>query len=519
MRKSVIVPSCRERWWHDRLLVFVAAALGVWSAMSFTWPLSGDAGVFAWMADSVWRGNPAYVVAWDTKGPAAWLPSLAMQALTGRNAWAIRLFDIAMVFVALMSLRTVTRRIGEPAAARIAVALYALWYTNLDFETSVQPDGWVGAWLALACALTVAGGGAGAVAAGALVAFSAFSKPFYAGHFVVLWMLIWAMRDLSAAARARSACLVALGGLLLAAAMYAFFSLTGSLDAFLEVQRWNRDVYAGLSGPWLTRIPSSIRGALALPWGLVAPFALFAVTTKFDVRSWRSIAALAVGFIGAVAGVILQGKGWTYHWLPILPYLALLAGIGFARLQLPLAGVTAHQFSRVALGLALAVSAMAPLQQVFRFVLSRRSADAEAVYERREFKLYGRHPGSLYAIVDSLRTLPVPAPSIMVWAMHPAPQIVAGLVIPTRYAVIRPLFDGEGTAIRARYRAEFEREMQAAPPGYWLVPTLEVETRNPEIASRTPPKYAAVDELLRTRYALVAQSADWLVYELRKTPR
>ena len=499
-------------WWRDRLLVGVAVVFGGWALLSLTWPLSGDAGVFAWMADTVYRGGAPYVDAWDTKGAAAWLPSLLVETLFGPTSWGIRLFDVAMVLAALAAMRAIARRLGQPGAGRVAIALYALWYASLDYWQSAQPDGWVATWLVVACWCALTGNLGLAFAGGALVGLATVVKPFYAGYAVVLWIIVGTLKGRSAGARVVHGVAVAAG---IGGGIAALLLLTAhwhGLDGFLEVQRWNRDVYARLGDPWLTRVPAIFKGALVMPWGIVAPIALFGAIRPTRTHR-RTIVALTVAFLGAVAGVMLQGKGWMYHWLPMLPFLALLADIGFASLREETAGEIAGRFRWLALVLALSVAVITPLQQFYRFVRSRGSVERVAQYEAHEFRHYGRQPGSVYAIVDSLKRIGGDSTRVLVWAMHSAPQVLAGLHVPTRFAVIRPLFDGEGSAYRARYRAQFLREMREAPPTWWLQPSPALLAREDELRDHRVEGFPEAAEVLRREYRVAGATAEWVVYE------
>lgn len=500
-------------WWKDHLLITAAVVFAGWSLLALTWPLSGDAGVFAWMADTVHRGGAPYVDAWDTKGPAAWLPSLFLQVLFGRTAWGIRLFDIAMVLAALAAMRSIARCLGQPGSGRVAITLYALWYASLDFWQGAQPDGWVAAWLVVACWCALAGGGVLAFAAGALVGLATMVKPFYLGYAVVLWMIVGFAPGRSARARATQAVLVMLGVAAMTSAALLLLRAWGGLDGFWDAQRWNRDVYAGLGDPWMTRIPAIFKGMLLMPWGIVAPIALFGAIRPTRAHR-RTIYALAVGFLGAVAGVMLQGKGWMYHWLPMLPFLALLADIGFAALREETAGEIAGRFRGLALLLALTVAVLTPLQQFYRYARSRGSVEAIATYERREFRYYGHPPESAYAILDSLARIEPQTARIMMWAMHPGPFVLSGLRPPTRFAVIRPLFDGPGSAYRARYRAQFEAELRAAPPRWWLLPSPALLASDEELRAHRIENYPEAATFLRGNYRVARQGADWIIYEV-----
>lgn len=498
-------------WWTDRPLVAAIVVFLAWSLLALTWPLSGDMGVFGWIADTVHRGGTPYADAWDTKGPAAWLPSLLVQWIAGRNTWVIRVFDIAMVVAAATAMRSIARHLGQHGSGRVATMLFLLWYASLDYWSSAQPDGWTGAWLVVATACALRGSIAGAAAAGALVGFATMGKPFYLGYLVVTMLAAAATRAPFRRHLIRAAAML-FGMVAVIAALLLFMQLSGALPAYLDVQRWNRDVYAGFGDPWLTRIPAAIVGVLVVPWGLAAPAAMLGVVSLWRTHRLPAL-ALLTAFLGAVAGVMLQGKGWTYHWLPMLPFLALLADAGFAMLRREVAGEIAATFRTLALGLALTVAALAPAQRCYRFLRSHLSAEAGETYERREFRYYGRHRGGAYQLVDSLASLEPQRARIMLWAMHQAPYLHSDLTPPTRFSVIRPLYDGPGSAYRARYRAQFLDELRADPPRWWLLPTPALLAREAELRDHDLEAFPAAAGFLRERYRLAGQSEEWQIWE------
>ncbi|HYW52224.1 MAG TPA: hypothetical protein VE861_16525 [Gemmatimonadaceae bacterium] len=499
-------------WWRDRLTIASGIVFAAWCVLALTWPLSGDAAVFGWIADTVVRGGAPYVDAWDTKGPSAWLPSLLVQGVVGRTSWGIRLFDIVMVLCGVCAIRAVARRLGQHGSGRVAVALYLLWYASLDFWQSAQPDGWTATWLVGACALALTATSLGALAAGLLVGVATMLKPFYVGYALVIWLIVGSEPQQSTRTRATRIALVTCGIAITITVMLLLLQHWGGLAAYWDVQRWNRDVYARLGDPWMTRIPAGIRGMLVVPWGVVVPVALFAVLRQPRALSRRML-ALAIGLAGAVAGVMLQGKGWVYHWLPMLPFLALLADFGFAALRREVAGETAAQFRRIALVMALSVAALSPLQQLYRFARSRRSDAAVAAFEHHEFRYYGRHPGSASAIIDSLARIEPGAARIMLWAMHPAPFLMNGLELTTPFAVIRPLYDGPGSSYRARYRRQFEQSVVSAPPRWWLLPTASLAAREPELHRYDVQEMPAIALLLREQYRQVGETEEWRILE------
>ncbi len=502
-----------ERW----TMVAVAAIVVGWGLLSLTWPLSGDTGIFSWIADTVHRGGVPYRDAWDTKGPAAWLPSWLMQAVFGRSAWGIRVFDFAMLLAALLGIRACAIRLAVPGRGHVGVMLYALWYASLDYWQSAQPDGWVAAWLIVACALALRATTVSTLLAGSLVGLATMNKPFYLGFLVPMLMLVAFRPQLERRDRFVRSLLVVVGCGITIGAVLWLIRFWGGWHAYVDAQRWTRDVYAGLGGSWSTRFPAAYVFMLQTPSGVIVPFALFGLLYP-SLADRRLVWAFGVAFAGALAGVILQGRFWQYHGLPLLPFLALLADLGFSALQRDGRHVSTLQFRRVALVLALVTGALAPLQQFYRFARSRRSAEAAETYERHEFSYYGRQRGSAYAIVDSLVSVNRSTPSVMVWGMHLGPQFVYRLPPTTRAAVIRPLFDGSGTAARAAFRQEFEQFIRDRPAQYWLLPTDSLMKAEPDLEKYDIATYASLDEFLRSNYHVSGSSGEWQILEVNASP-
>jgi len=271
-------------------------------------------------------------------------------------------------------------------------------------------------------------------------------------------------------------------------------------------------VYANLGEGWMTRLPTGYRFVLLMPSGIVVPLALYGALHA-PLAPRRMAWPFVIAFGGALAGVMLQGKFWQYHGLPLLPFLALLADFGFTALRRELAGHHAATFRAVALALAVVTGMLTPLQQFYRYAKSRQSAEAAAIYEKREFRYYGRHPGSAQALVDSLTRVGGPRATIMVWAMQLGPQFLANSRIPTRFAVIRPLFNGEGTTYRERYRAEHEAGIRAAPPRWWLLPSASLKSRESELLEWDVANYPEMALFLRSNYHQVGHSEEWIIFE------
>lgn len=499
----------------DLLLWGALAVFAAWTLMSLTWPLHADSSIFAWIGDTVLRGGRPYADALDMKGPAAWLPSLLVQALVGRTSWGIRVFDALLVGATLWSMRTMGRALHWEGVGRVGIVLFALWVSGFDYELSAQPEGFVACWLFLACALAVHGAWWRLLLAGGLVGLATMSKPFFVGFLVPLWIIVIWQPAVPRVTRATAAGWVLLGAALAIAGCVALLVTTGGLDAYIEVQRWNREVYAGLNEAWTTRFPALFRGTLELPWGPVLLIALFGAT-RLKGADRRVVLALAVALAGAYAGLVLQNKmQYRYQWLPTLPFLAILADRGFAALRAETAGGIAGRIRRSVLAVAVLVAVWPPVERLTTWGVSRWSAESRERYEREHFPFWGRYSGSLYTVVDSLKGHGLRDSSLLVWAPIFGPQFLAGVALPNRLAVTRVFYDGPGTPQQLQFRNEVLQAMRTAPPRWWLIPRRQPLRAFRFLEAWGLGPFPALRALRDCAYRPAGMSRDWEIFERR----
>ncbi|MFL5575217.1 MAG: ArnT family glycosyltransferase [Gemmatimonadaceae bacterium] len=501
-----VAPDPRARWGMWAVWCVGALAI-VWGAYSLTRPFGFDQGVFAWVGDVLLSGGVPYRDAWDTKGPAAFVLAAAAQGLFGRNEWAIRLLDLAWLAAGVAGVRAIARRLGGGRAAGLtAAALFFLWYASLDYRSTAQPDGWATVllvWAVLALVGSADGQGGrwwrGAVA-GALIGVCALVKPTY-GMFLAL-PLIASLYDAMSAAGGRASggwrvalawgVGVAVGFLAPIAGCLAWFAARGALHDFTEVYVvWTATVYAGFEIGWLWRFQLLVTGFLATPLALALPLALVGAAKLWGSDRRAAAVVLAWGVL-SVVNLVVQGRFWPYHWIPLYPALAVLTALGVgaayaasvraAAPVLPSAGASSdaagppspedgailrHLLAASLVAIAVGAS-VRPLLDVYHWGKLLAGAESAAAYEAREYVISEGYPrDSVVAIGRYVRARTAPGDAVLFWGLDPGVNFLIERRPPGRFALELPLVRGEGSALRAAYRREFMALMTGhAAPAY-----------------------------------------------------
>lgn len=184
-----------------------------------------------------------------------------------------------------------------------------------------------------------------AIATGIAAGIAIALKPF----FIVFWVLLAAVRSLQSRRtrlNAEDLAIVGIGAAYLAAVIVA-------VPGFFRVVRVFGPTYAAFT---TARSVADLLGNAAAVW---AGAALVAWVVRRDREDAVGL-VLAASVIGAFIAAMLQGKGWTYHFVPAICFSVLL---GFAALaSRGSSGTRAARISRAVAALLLLVS-WAPLLQ------------------------------------------------------------------------------------------------------------------------------------------------------------
>ncbi|HYO87303.1 MAG TPA: glycosyltransferase family 39 protein [Candidatus Limnocylindrales bacterium] len=422
-------------------LLGVIALVLLLALPTLTYPLGRDQGEFATIGRGLLQGKIPYADLWNPKPPAIFYLYAGAMAVFGQTALALRLLDLLAAPVLLWAIYWIGARAGGKRVGLWAALLLGVFYFTETFWTLSQNDGLVlvPMMLGLVAALKAADGGARswgwALVSGALAGIAVWFKyPFvlFAGVAALAYVLM--SRQIRVLDVAAFAC-----GLLGALAAGASVMLAiGAWDALLESARVT-SAYTAL-GFNLADFAAAMENALGFrwsQWGLAFVLAAGGMVaglwprtspeTRQRRMTWVLIGWLAVGF----AIMALQAKGYDYHWLPMLPPLALLAALGAAALTRRLPG-----WAQIAAGAVVFVLAFAA---IWRPALPYLSGQQDQIAYFDQFQGGEVNAGESQRVVDYLRARTTPGDSLYVWGFRPEVYYLSGLNPATRFIFQFPL--------------------------------------------------------------------------------
>lgn len=325
----------RGNWRNVYLLgTVIVLALG-WPTLFF--PFGRDQGIHATIAYALSEGLVTYRDVFNIKPPLTTPVHLLSQWLFGHSMLSIRALDLAFAVLTSVGLVAVVRRCGmPPSAGGFAVLGFGLIYYSQSYWENSQTDGWAGFVIVFAVVTMLSGWALPASRArlarmglaGVLLGI-AFSLKYTTG---AAGILVFA--PLLARNKVRllfsDVIAVILGGTAVLVIIVMSMAAFGALFPFLEIQSFIRGyvAYGGngihLFVPLLT-IPQS--------WPVVFVLGLGAVVWAWHLRHDQTSlfhAIIALWIISAVVSGMVQGKGFQYHYLPLVPPYALLFGLAGA---------------------------------------------------------------------------------------------------------------------------------------------------------------------------------------------
>ena len=510
-------------------------------------PFGSDQAIFAEIGRTMWRGGVPYVDAWDQKPPAIYaIYALGIRGPLGlmRN---LRVFDLAWLLATCLVLVELGRRWWSLPAGAIAGVLYgAVYATTTGYWYSAQPDSFMA--LPLALALLFYDLAARQAARGPdrrefeprhlwlLLAGGALGVAFQLRFIVVLIIPFLPMVELTGLSWRGRARLwwdrmlwLGAGFALVQGAVLLYLVAGGALDDYIEATRFAAG-YTRLGGHYapegLTtgKYLEQVRLAF-LFWALgklilTAPAIVGGFLAVFVLRERRA-QQLVLFVLLANAGIMAQAKFFPYHYLYVVPFLALLAGWAWVRAFALLA--RARGRAMVAAGGALLVVLLglstpevvdgAWLQWKSYVEFHRRPETRELYYD-----FFGPWNGGPYSYRASRETAyyvgrrTQPGEHIYVWGYDPLIYLLADRPSSSRFIYSFPLMSD--WAPRS-WSDEFMAELHARPPAYFLVQRYEgarwitghiVDTG--EYISWFP----ALDAWLKSNYRLETEIEDYLIY-------
>jgi hypothetical protein len=505
-----------------------------------------DQGIYAMVGRLVLAGKMPYRDAWDFKPPGVFLIYALSRAIFGGGQHGIRLVEVAGLVAQTLAMMRITRRWwGEARIGLMGGAIAALAHAQLDFWHTAQPETFGGmitifALAALGPVMTEPrlaeapdrDSRRRLLIAGALFGFAGLLKPPLAGGGAVvaaaLGLRVLAARECkldraSMAAAFRPALYVVLGGAAPIALCVLWFVARGAYGDLKFVLFVFTPYYTKLS--W---VGETLTGMVY--WGftewlltycsVVSVGVILAASFPRRPRERFGVRVVAAIIAVHIAGVIMQGKFFPYHYGATWPLTALLGGLGFHRVW--------TLFGRIG-------PARAPLfLSVVIFVAFGRTAtkdveDSFLVRCKKRVAIFTHSPRDVAAI-DRLASVAdvnaaanrevagflrarVPADrKVFVWGFEPVIYDLADREPATRY-----LYDVPQRVAwaKARERGILMRDLEEGRPAAIVVERHDVfpmVTGDAIDSADTLKDFWALREMLRTRYVLATTIEDFDIY-------
>jgi len=511
-------------------------------------PLGPDQAIFAYIAHRISLGGFPYVTAWDQKPPAIYLLYVIAIHFPGPMMRNVRIFDLFMLCLTLAAIYLLAGRIWSRVAAFWAALLYGSAYTTeYGYWHMAQPDGYTGIPLCLAAWLYYRHLDVRRIwpylAAGALTGF-AFQLRFFSaliGLFLlyVEWNHANVADPKTVAGRAvLNAAVIRLisfsAGFLLVQALFAAYLLAGhALGAYLMTEFTFASRYARLGGEYspdgltLTAFEYAAREdtALFLAGHLaIAIPATMAIVLSLRRNGGRHVREVALLALTAYAGVLIQAKFFWYHWLAVLPFVALLGGKGMA----DLAAALCRERRRVVayLGVAAAVAEQFYLTpaisagaiQQWRGVIDFYGGEARRRAYNNQFGPYGGGTYSYIAdeqVAQYLREHSAPGDEIYIYGYEALVYLLSQRESASRFFYVFPVIS---TWTPPEWRADWVRALDTKLPRYILIQANEGApwiTGLHEDTARVAAHDADLQKLLAARYDLETTIEDFTLYRRR----
>ena len=519
--------------WPLALVAVVIAAVG-FPTVNFAY--GPDQALFVYAGDAIARGKTLYVDVWDVKPPGVFW----MYALVTRLPFeprSIRAFDLLWALATVTAIYALGRHFWGRAEGTVAGLMYGLVYvTASGYWNMAQPDSFLVLPLVVAV-LAWEGGVPGGQTRTTLLAGLLLGIAFQFRSVAALVPAVLVLRDLWLADRRgmwlRRTVALSLGFAVFQGVTVVYLVVGGALDEYLFAQfRFARN-YAGLGGPYaydrftLGNYLSGLRGSLmwfaASRLLLVAP-ALAAVLIGGVLRGDRAVRLCAVLLATTVLGVAIQAKFFIYHWHPVLPFLALLAGWAWTALWRELrARLTAMGSTATLTGAVLALLFLTPQvtdpgvrewQDLVRFA---RDRSYRSVYYDR-FGLWGHGTYSFRAseeVGNYVAARSQPGETVFVWGYDPNLYLISDRESASRFLSLLPLMT---TFTPERWKREFVADLEAKRPAFILIQRGEnarwISGRADDSAEWVT-EFPAFNDLIIRGYRFDRRIEDYYIYQRR----
>ena len=476
-----------------------------------TYPLGRDQGEFATIGRGLLDGKIPYVDLWNPKPPAVFYVYALAMMLFGRTITALRLIDLILFPVIAAALYAIGLRVADRRVGMWAVVLFGVFYFTETFWTLSQNDGiaLLPMTLAMLCAIEAARADRGsallAAACGAMLGWAFWFKYPFAllGVPAIVFYLTFRARN-GGGVRVRDVIGVLIGGLLVMFGSVGLMMAIGAWDALLESAVVTSG-YTSLSldpQQFVDGMRTGIHYRL-LQWGLLFLLAALALPLTLR-RGWNARRSRGLGIgvwlLAALAIMLVQGKGYDYHWLPMLPPLVVIGAVGVVR-GIDASSRRSGQRVRLHVGAAVALLGVMAALLWSRALPYLTGQEDQAAYFSR-FVAGEVSADESLRVAEFLRERVVPGDSLFIWGFRPEVYYMSQLNPAVRFIFQFPLV---AEWYPPEWREETVEILWAAVPPYVLV--LQVDYM---------PWVTGSDDDSNTLLQAYPEMNDWLVYNYER---
>jgi 4-amino-4-deoxy-L-arabinose transferase-like glycosyltransferase len=460
----------------DWLLVALLVMVTLLALPILTYPLGRDQGEFATIGRGILDGHVPYRELWNPKPPAVFYVYALAMRLFGRTVPALRAIDLLIVPLIDLALYWIGARFASRRVGLWVVLVFSVFYFTETFWTLTQNDGiaLLPMVLAVVCLMkTLETSGhrrfvmVWPFLAGALAAYIVWFKYPFALFGILLvagYFLMPGHPDQRARNPIQATVAFLLGGFLVGGGGLLYLASIGALGDLIESARVTSQYTAlTFNAQDFTQLMQTALYYRWQQWGLLIVLAALGLLLAARGRRWLFVLLWAL--VGLLI-MLVQAKGYDYHWLPMLPPLALLAAGGIDELLqvagrvLPRVGVMAVT-GAVALGL-LAVLPAGIWPKAWPYLSGQEDQLAYfSHFQAGEFVA-----DESLKVAQFLRARVVEGDSLFIWGFRPEVYYLSGLNPGARFIFQFPLV---GSWYPQAWRKETVDTLWASMPPYALV--------------------------------------------------
>jgi hypothetical protein len=325
-----VMPSPALRF-KDRRFIVTMLLCAVIYLPSLAWTLGLDQNIFAVIASLLLKGKRLYVDAWDVKPPNVFYTYAAFEWLFGQTEFAIRLSDYLFTMLAAAALFIgVDDRLRSAKSDRsqciapIATILLTLTLLSLGSADTAQTESYSLFFIIGAAVLSFRRRTMWLLLAGVMLAVATFYKTTNALFLLPIAIEIILLERRRAI---KPLALIILGLIAWSAIQTVVLAMQGSLESYLwitsSVAAHHADEISDFSFVHFWRI----LWVYADIWLIAAIAGVICAILCKDRSLFRALRLPLLFVLAGLLIVILQNKGWGYHYVVIIPGLVAFCSI------------------------------------------------------------------------------------------------------------------------------------------------------------------------------------------------